>query len=418
MGDQGGEIIVGLDIGTTKVLVVVSETTQEGVDIIGVGDCQSVGIKRGDIINIEQTVSTIRKAIELAEKASGCEIRSVHVGISGKHIQSFNSDGIVGVKNRQEGVTKEDVERVIEAARAVKIPMDREVIHVIPKEFYVDDIGGGIKDPIGMSGVRLEAKVHIVTGSATNLQNLRKCINKAGLEIDGIVLSSLASAEACLLEDEKELGVALVDIGGGTTDIIVFVDSSVAYTDVITIGGQHLDNDISVGLRTPLREAQRLKLAHGCALIDKVLPEEEIEIPGIGGREPRVVPRAHLVEIIQPRMEEIFELVRKSLVDSGVFDMICSGVVLCGGTSLMEGVIELGEKILGMPVRIGKPIEIGGFLDMVNTPSHAVAVGLVKYASRIIKEGRENKKSGHYKKRGTRNSVFLERVKRWFSEAF
>lgn len=414
MANQG-EIIAGLDVGTTKVAVVVGEVKEDGIDITGVGEQPSRGIKRGDVVNIDQTVDSIKQAVKAAESISGCEIKSVYVGVSGGHIKGLNSSGVVGVKNKHQGISKEDVDRVLEAARAVAIPMDREIIHVIPQEFVVDAIGGGIKDPIGMSGVRLEARVHIVTAAITNIQNLIKCIQRAGLNVEGLILEVIASGESCLHEDEKELGVALVDIGGGTSDIAVYIDGSVVHTSVLTVGGQHLDNDISIGLRTPISEAQRLKLKYGCALIDKVDPEEIIEISGIGGRTPRNIERQVLTKIIEPRLEEVFSLVKKSLVESSLIDLLTSGVVITGGTTMMDSITELGERVLGIPVRRGSPIHIGGLVDMVKDPRYSTGVGLVMYGSKHEGERRTGKTKND-DQHGDKK--IWKKVKKWVVEAF
>jgi cell division protein FtsA len=361
------------------------------------------------VINIESTVTAIRKAIQEAELMAGCDINSVFAGIAGGHINGINSQGVIAIKSRE--VTADDVRRVIDAAKAIAIPMDREVIHILPQEFIVDD-QDGIKEPLGMNGVRLEVRVHIVTGAVASAQNIIKSCNKAGMAVGDIVLEQLASAEAVLTPDEKELGVALVDIGGGTTDIAVFVDGAIKYTSVLSLGGNHLTNDIAVGLRTPAQEAERIKQKWGCCLTSMVGKEETIEVPSVGGREPRVLSRQLLAEILEPRVEEIFTLVNRELIKSGFENRISSGLVLTGGSAILPGMPELGEQIFNLPVRRGLPQGIGGLADVVNSPIYATGVGLVKYGSRNLQSrnfsiGQEN--------------VFdrvVRRMKEWFGEFF
>ncbi|HEY0840215.1 MAG TPA: cell division protein FtsA, partial [Vulgatibacter sp.] len=319
-----GELIVGLDIGTTKICAIVGEVTDDGIDIIGIGSHPSKGLRKGVVVNIEATVSSIKRAIEEAELMAGCEINTVYTGIAGGHIKGFNSQGIVAVKDKE--VREADIQRVIDAAKAVAIPLDREVIHVLPQEYVIDE-QGGIKEPLGMAGVRLEAKVHIVTGAVSSAQNIIKCAARTGLNVADIVLQPLASAEAVLGEDEKELGVCLVDIGGGTTDIAIFSGGSIAHTGVIALGGNNLTSDIAIGLRTPAHEAERIKQKAGCCMPSMVGEDETIEVPSVGGRQPREVPRQLLVDIIMPRVEEIFEHVRKEIVRSGHQDLLASGIV-------------------------------------------------------------------------------------------
>jgi len=349
-------IIVGLDVGTTKISAIVGEVNDNGVEIIGIGTQPSRGMRKGVVINIDATVESIRKAVEEAELMAGAQITSVYCAIAGSHIRGFNSHGIVAVKNRE--VQESDVKRVLDAARAVAIPMDREVLHVLPQEYIVDE-QDGIMEPLGMSGVRLEAKVHIVTAAVTSTQNIIRCCNRTGLEVKDIVLGQLAASEAVLIPDEKELGAALVDIGGGTTDLVVFSQGAVRQTAVFGLGGNHLTNDIAVGLRTPLVESEKIKTKYGCALTAMVKKEEMIEVPSVGGRRSRSLSRQILAEIIEPRMEEIFSLVHREILKSGYENLIPSGVVLAGGTASLEGLPELVEQIFNLPVRRGYPAGVG-----------------------------------------------------------
>ncbi len=406
---RGENLIVGLDIGTTKICAIVGNMTDEGLDIVGIGTSPSKGLRKGVVINIESTVEAIQKALREAELMAGCEIKSVFAGIAGGHIRGFNSQGVIAIKNRE--VNKDDIRRVIDAAKAIAIPMDREVIHILPQEFIIDD-QDGIKEPLGMSGVRLEAKVHIVTGAVASAQNIIKSCQRAGVGVADIVLEQLASSEAVLSPDEKELGVALIDIGGGTTDIAIFVDGAIKHTSVLSLGGNHLTNDIAVGLRTPMAEAEKIKQQYGCSLTSMVGKDETIEVPSVGGREARVLSRQLLAEILEPRVEEIFTLVNREIVKSGFEDVIASGVVITGGTSILPGMPELAEQIFNLPVRRGVPRDIGGLTDVVNSPIYATGVGLVKYGSRNMQ---------------TRNfsvgeaNIFdkvVRRMKEWFGEFF
>ncbi|MEW6058201.1 MAG: cell division protein FtsA [Bdellovibrionota bacterium] len=373
------DFVVGLDIGTTKICAIVGEVTESGIDIVGIGTHPSTGLRKGVVINIEGTVDSITKAIEEAELMAGCQITSVHAGIAGGHIKSFNSHGIVAVKDKE--ITPNDVQRVLDAAKAIAIPMDREVLHVVPQEFIIDE-QDGIKEPVGMSGVRLESKVHIVTGAVSSAQNIIKSCNKAGLNVAEIVLEPIASAEAVLTHDERELGVILVDIGGGTSDIAIFSQGALVHTGVLAIGGNHITNDIAVGLRTPQNEAERIKIKYGCAMSSLVKGEETIEVPSVGGRKPRTVPRKLLAEIIEPRVEEIFSLIQREALKSGYQDLLASGVVITGGSTLLEGMPELAEFIFDMPVKRGMPSGVGGLKDVVNSPKFATGVGLLKHAAR------------------------------------
>jgi cell division protein FtsA len=409
MNNHKENLIVGLDIGTTKICAIVGNLTEEGLDIVGIGTSPSRGLRKGVVINIESTVESIQKALQEAELMAGCEIKSVFAGIAGGHIKGFNSQGVIAIKNRE--VSPEDVARVIDAAKALAIPMDREVIHVLPQEFIIDD-QDGIKEPLGMSGVRLEAKVHIVTGAVASAQNIVKSCNRAGVNVADIVLEQLASSYAVLSADEKELGVAMVDIGGGTTDIAIYLDGAIKHTSVLSLGGNHLTNDIAVGLRTPMAEAEKIKKQYGCCLTSMVGKDESIEVPSVGGREPRMLSRQLLAEILEPRVEEIFTLVNREIIRSGYEDFIASGVVITGGTSILPGMPEMAEQIFNLPVRRGLPQDIGGLTDVVNSPIFATGVGLVKYGSRNLK--------AHKFMIGQEN-VFdkvVRRMKEWLQEFF
>ena len=372
------ELIVGLDIGTTKICVIVAERTENGIDVVGIGTHPSRGLRKGVVVDIDATVDSIKHAIEEAELMADCEITTVYAGIAGGHIRGFNSHGVVAVKDRE--VREGDVRRVIDAAKAVAIPMDREVIHVIPQEFIIDD-QDGIREPLGMSGVRLEAKIHIVTAAVTSAQNIVKCANRAGLNVMDIVLEPLASAEAALADDERDLGVCLVDIGGGTTDIAVFADGSIKHTSVLGLGGYHISNDIAVGLRTPFEEAERIKKKFGMATARYLPSDDVISVPSVGGRRPRQVSRKILCEIIEPRVDEILSLARRELVKAGLEDRIPSGVVLTGGCSALAGLPELAEEIFEAPVRPGTPSHIGGLQDVVRGPMYATGVGLALFGA-------------------------------------
>jgi cell division protein FtsA len=372
------ELIVGLDIGTTKICVIVAERTQNGIDVVGIGTHPSKGLRKGVVVDIDATVDSIKHAVEEAELMADCEITSVYAGIAGGHIRGLNSHGVVAVKDRE--VREDDVRRVIDAAKAVAIPMDREVIHVIPQEFIIDE-QDGIREPLGMSGVRLEAKIHIVTAAVTSAQNIVKCANKAGLNVMDIVLEPLASAEATLADDERDLGVCLIDIGGGTTDLAVFSEGSIVHTSVLGLGGYHVSNDIAVGLRTPFEEAERIKKKFGVAAARLLPSDDVISVPSVGGRRPRQVSRKLLCEIIEPRVDEILTLARQELVRAGLEGRIPSGVVLTGGCSALEGLHELAEEIFEAPVRPGIPTRIGGLQDVVRGPMYATGVGLALFGA-------------------------------------
>jgi cell division protein FtsA len=402
------ELVVGLDIGTTKICVIVAERTENGIDIVGIGTHPSRGLRKGVVVDIDATVDSIKHAVEEAELMADYEITSVYAGIAGSHIRGFNSHGVVAVKDRE--VREGDVKRVIDAAKAVAIPMDREVIHVIPQEFIIDD-QDGILEPLGMSGVRLEAKIHIVTAAVTSAQNIVKCANKAGLNVMDIVLEPLASAEASLQDDERDLGVCLIDIGGGTTDLAVFSDGSIKHTSVLGLGGYHISNDIAVGLRTPFDEAERIKKKFGVAA-SRFLPSDDvISVPSVGGRRPRQVSRKILCEIIEPRVDEILSLARQSLVAAGLEGGIPSGVVLTGGCSALAGLLDLAEEIFEAPVRPGIPTDIGGLQDVVRSPMYTTGVGLALFGA---SQGRGR---GHTRFRIRDESIFSrvrQRMRDWF----
>ncbi len=376
MVERPGNMIVGLDIGTTKICAVVGEFHEKGAEIIGVGTYPSVGLRKGVVVNIDNTVDSIQRAIEEAELMAGREIGSAFIGIAGSHIKGFNSHGVIAVKGQE--VSQEDVDRVIDAARAVAIPLDREVIHILPQEYIVDE-QGGILDPVGITGVRLEAKVHIVTGAVTAAQNLIKCANRAGLDVVDIVFQPLASAEAVLTQEEKDLGVALVDFGGGTTDLALFTESAIKHTAVLGLGGNNLTNDIAVGLRTPSKEAEQIKIGHGSCLNSLVDKDQMIEVPSVGGRKPRLLSRHILSEILEPRVEEIFTLVDQEIERTGLKELLASGVVITGGSALLPGIAEIADQVFQLPTRIGYPQRISGLVDVVSGPMFATAVGLVLY---------------------------------------
>ena len=402
-------VIVGLDIGTTKTCAIVGEVKEAGIDIIGIGSHPSEGLRKGVVVNIESTVESIKRAVEEAERVSGYEIRSVYVGIAGGHIRGQNSLGIVAVKGRE--VDDDDVERAIDAAKAIAIPLDRQILHTLP-QFYVVDEQDGIRDPVGMSGVRLEAKVHIVTGAVTSIQNIVKSVNRVGLDINDIVLEQIASSEAVLSSDEKDLGVALIDIGGGTTDIAIFSEGSIKHTAVLPVGGNYVTSDIATGLRTPIAEAEKIKIRYGCAFMPMIPKDESIEVPSVGGREPREVSRQILGRIIEPRMDEILTMAYKEITKSGCEDILAAGVVLTGGASILEGVPELAEQIFNMPVRRGCPVGIGGLTDVVNSPLYATGVGLVVYGSQNIVRENLGRAEGNFIGR------MFRRLKRWLLEFF
>ncbi len=403
-------LIVGLDIGTSKVVAIVGEVNSGGdIDIIGLGSHPSRGLKKGVVVNIESTVQSIQRAIEEAELMAGCQINSVYAGIAGSHIKSINSHGIVAIKDRE--VSDSDLDRVIDAARAVAIPADQRILHILPQEFVIDD-QEGVREPIGMSGVRLEAKVHLVTGAVGAAQNIIKCVRRCGLDVDDIILEQLASSYSVLTEDEKELGVCLVDIGGGTTDIAVFSEGAIRHTAVIPIAGDQVTNDIAVALRTPTQYADEIKIKYACALRQLANPEETIEVPSVGDRPPRKLSRQTLAEVVEPRYDELLSLVHAELRKSGFEDIIAAGVVLTGGSSKMEGVVDLAEEIFHMPVRLGAPQFVSGLSDVVTNPIYATGVGLLLF-------GEQHQHSGnHFFSADGGMKGIWERMKNWFQGNF
>jgi cell division protein FtsA len=402
-------IVVGLDIGTSKICAVVGEMTDRGVEIIGLGSHISQGLRKGVVINIETTVGSIRKAVEEAALMAACEINTVFTGIAGSHIKGFNSHGVVAVKSKE--VCQRDLDRVIDAAKAVAIPKDQEVLHVLPQDYIIDD-QCGIKEPLAISGVRLEAKVHIVTGAVTAIQNIVKCCNRAGLNVAEIALEPLVSAEAVLSEEEREIGVVLVDMGGGTTDIAVFHDGTVKHTAVLSIGGDHLTGDIAAGLRTPLGEAERIKLRFGRAKASMVSADERIEVPGVSSKIERSVLRRAVCEIIEPRLEEVLQLIRREIAKSGYEDSLALGAVMTGGSMLLPGAIEMAEEIFGMPVRLGVPAHVYGLVDVISSPIYATGVGLVLF-------GMKRQERNYVRVRDTTILTKVKhRVSDWLSDFF
>jgi cell division protein FtsA len=380
---ESGEIVVGLDIGTTKVSAVVGEVNADGITILGVGTVPCRGLRKGIVSNIDWTVRAIKEAVEAAQTMAGVEIRTVYAGVAGSHIRSQASDGVAAIAGGE--VTRADVERALEGARAIPVDADRQILHVLPREFIVD-AQDGIRDPIGMSGVRLGAKVNLVTAATSCVQNVIRCAERCGLTVADVVLEPLASSEAVLSDDEKEIGVAVVDIGGGTTDLLIYIDGGIAHTSVIPVGGNNITSDIAAGLRTPMAEADRLKRMSGCAMARMVGDDEEIEVPGVGGHTPRHAPRRLLADIVEPRVEEMFAIIRKRIEDTGLLEQLSAGIVLTGGAVLLEGIPEFAEEILGMPVRIGFPIGIRGITQLVHGPQFATGVGLVKYGAQALQE--------------------------------
>lgn len=402
-------LIVGLDIGTSKVAAIVSELKPGGeIEIIGIGSSPSRGLKKGVVVNLESTVQAIQRAIEEAELMAGCEINSVFAGIAGSHIRSLNSHGIVAIKDKE--VSQFDINRVIDSARAVAIPADQKILHILPQEFVID-LQDGIKEPIGMSGIRLEAKVHMVTGSVSAAQNIIKCIRRCNLEVSDIVLEQLASCTAVLTEDEKDLGVCLIDIGGGTTDIAVFTEGAIKHTSVIPIAGDQVTNDIAVALRTPTKHAEQIKIHHACALSQLADADEMIAVPSIGDREPRTIMKQNLTEIIAPRYEELLFLVQAELRRSGYEDLISAGVVITGGSSKAFGLVELAEEIFHMPVRLGSPHDVSGLADIVSDPAYSTGVGLILY-------GKDYQQGYDLEIQNNTNEGIFERMKSWFSGGY
>jgi len=383
---ETSEIVVGLDIGTTKVAAVVGEVDADGITVLGVGNVPCRGLRKGVVSNIDWTVRSIREAVDAAQTMAGVEIRTVYAGVAGSHIRSQGSDGVAAIAGDE--VTRVDLERVLEGARAIPVDADRQILHVLPREYIVDN-QDGIRDPIGMSGVRLQVRVNLVTAATSCVQNVIRCVERCNLNVADVVLEPLASAEAVLSEDEKEIGVAVIDIGGGTTDLLLYVEGGIAHTSVIPVGGNNVTNDVAAGLRTPMGEAERLKRNFGCALGRMVADEEEVEVPGVGGHAPRRAARRVLSDIIEPRVEEIFALVRKRIEDTGMLEQLSAGAVLTGGAVLLEGMSEFAEEILGMPVRIGYPVGIKGITQLVQGPQFATGVGLVKFGAQALTHARE-----------------------------
>ena len=401
-------LIVGLDIGTSKVVAIVGEVTPDGaIDIIGIGSNRSRGLKKGVVVNLESTVHSIQRAVEEAELMAGCQINSVFVGIAGSHISSLNSNGVVAIRENE--VIASDIERVIDSARAVAIPADQKILHIMPQEFIIDG-QEGIKEPVGMAGIRLEAKVHIVTGAVSAAQNIIKCVRRCGLEVDDIILEQLASSSAVLTDDEKELGVCLVDIGGGTTDIAVFCDGFIRHTAVIPIAGDQVTNDIAVALRTPTQHADDIKLKYACALTQLVQDDEMIDVPSIGDRPTRKISRGNLAEIIEPRYEELMMLVQAELRRSGFENIVAAGVVLTGGSAKVEGLVELAEEVFHMPVRLGYPQYVSGLSEVVRNPIYATGVGLLLFGQQNSVASSSEDKVGF--------QAMWEKMKSWFQGNF
>jgi len=409
MAREAKNLVVALDIGTSKVAALVAELRPDGsLEILGMGGHESKGLKKGVVVNIEATVHAVQRALEEAELMADCKIASAFTGIAGSHIKSFNSTGMVAIKDREVGAL--DVERAIETAKAVNIPTDQQILHVLRQEFIIDG-QEDVREPIGMSGVRLEVKVHIVTGAVSAAQNIVKCVRRCGLEVNDLILQPLASSRAVLSEDEKDLGVCLVDIGGGTADIAVFTHGAIRHTAVIPIAGDQITNDIAMALRTPTAEAELIKVRHGVALRQLADPNEMIEVPGIGDRGPRVMSRQTLAEVIEPRVEELFSLVQQVLRESGFEELLSSGVVLTGGSSVMQGMVELGEEIFHMPVRVGVPKYTGALAEVVRSPRYATAMGLLMEGVQQVRQGQLSRQDGSVR-------AVLGRMREWFQRNF
>ncbi len=402
-------MVVGLDIGTSKVVAIVGEIDEHGaIEVVGIGSHPSRGMKKGVVIDIESTVNAIQRAVEEAELMAGCQIHSVHVGIAGNHIRSMNSHGIVAIKDGE--VYRQDLERVLDAAQAVAIPADQKVLHVLPQEYVIDN-QGGIKEPLGMSGVRLEAKVHLVTCAVNAAQNIEKCIQRCGLDVDSIVLEQVASSHSVITQDERDLGVCLVDIGGGTSDIAIFTDGSIRHTGVIPIAGDQVTNDIAMALRTPTQHAEEIKIRYACALTQLAGPDQTIKVPSVGDRPPRDLSRQSLAEVVEPRYEELFTLIQSELRRSGFEELVPAGIVLTGGSSKMEGVVELAEEIFHMPVRVGSPQHTSGLNEIIRNPIYATAVGLLIY-------GAEQAERAASASELTLSGNLLSSLKAWFGKHF
>ena len=407
---QQKNMVVGLDIGTSKIVAIVGEVGEDGqIDIVGLGSCPSHGLKKGVVVNIDSTVQSIRRAVEEAELMAGCRIHSVNAGIAGSHIQSMNSHGIVAVRDRE--VTHTDIERVIDAAQAVAIPQDQRILHVLPQE-YVVDFQEGIREPVGMSGVRLEAKVHLVTGAVNAAQNIERCIERCDLQVDDLVLEQLASSYSVLTDDERELGVCMVDIGGGTTDIAIFIEGAIRHTAVIPIAGDQVTNDIAMALRTPTQHAEKIKIKYACALTQLAKADETIKVPSVGDRPPRDLSRQALAEVVEPRYDELFTLIQSELRRSRFEDLVAAGIVLTGGTAKMEGVVELAEEIFHMPVRLARPHGVSGLQDVINNPIYSTSVGLLLHA---VKQ-QENKALKKLDENQEKNG--FSRIKDWIKGNF
>jgi cell division protein FtsA len=409
MAKENRNLIIGLDIGTSKVVALVAEAMPDGsLEVLGMGGHESKGLKKGVVVNIEATVNALQRALEEAELMADCKIESAYVGIAGSHIKSFNSTGMVPIKDRE--VMPLDVERVMETARAVNIPTDQQILHVLRQEFIIDG-QEDVREPIGMSGVRLEVKVHIVTGAVSAAQNIVKCVRRCGLEVNDLILQPIASARAVLSEDERDLGVCLVDIGGGTTDVAVFTHGAIRHTAVIPIAGDQITNDIAMALRTPTHEAETIKTRHGVALRQLADANEMVEVPGIGERAPRMMSRQTLAEVIEPRVEELFSLVQQVLRESGFEELLSSGIVLTGGSSVMHGMVELGEEIFHMPVRVGVPKYAGGLAEVVRNPRYATVMGLLLEGAGQRAQGQLGQQGGSFKQ-------VLARMRDWFQRNF
>ncbi len=403
-------LLVALDIGTSKIVTLVAEITREDtLSLIGMGSHPSRGLKKGVVVNIDSTVNAIQRSLEEAELMADAKIKEVITGIAGSHIKSFNSHGMVAIKDKE--VQHYDIERVIETARAVNIPMEQQVLHILEQEFVIDG-QGGVRQPLGMSGMRLEVKVHIVTGAVSAAQNIMKCVRRCGLEVSDLMLQPLASADAVLLEDERDLGVCLVDVGGGTTDIAVFTDGAIKHTSVIPIAGDQITNDIAMALRTPTKDAEELKIAHGVALRQLASATEMIEVPGVGDRGPRELSRQTLAEVIEPRVEELYSLIQRELRSSGLEELLSSGIVITGGSSLMKGMVELGEEVFHMPVRVGVPHYSGALAEVVRNPRYSTGMGLLMAGLEQVKRDR------HAKMQGAGFKEVLEKMRAWFKSNF
>ncbi len=414
MKPKNGRHVVGLDIGTTKISCVVADVMDDGrIHIVGLGETPSRGLRKGVVVNLNATVEAVKNCLQQAELMAGIDIETAVVGIAGGHIRSFNSRGVVAVSGRDRTVIQEDIDRVMEAARAVNIPNDREILHVLPQEYVLDD-QGSISNPLGMTGSRLEANVHIITAASTSVQNLVTCVNRAGVEVRDTVLEQLASSESVLIDDERELGVALIDIGGGTTDLAIFERGSKWHTSVLPVGGDHFSNDLAVGLRTPVPDAEKLKIRYGCALSSQVREDETIEVPTVGGRKPRLLSRQVMAEILQPRAEEIFSLILKEITTAGFERVLNAGIVLTGGGSLLPGMVEVAEQVFDLPVRHGLPTGAEGLVEPASGPEFATVIGLALYGAHHS----SSTTGARLRLRPGIVGAFNDRMRSWFSEVF